>query len=207
MPSCQRELHESRPNIVYILADDMGTGDVRSYYPNSPVNTPNIDRIAGAGMRFDNAHTSSSVCSPTRYSLLTGRYAWRTRLTKEVVFPHEPALINPAQLTVAEMLKQVGYQTGAIGKWHLGMNWVTTDGLPARQDGTNVDYSQPFTGGPTDNGFDSYYGEDIIHWPPYAIMQDNHTIGIPAGPPVIPPGGNAPAGLVRPVTTHTRSFQ
>ena len=197
------------PNIVYILADDMGIGDIRSYNPTSPVDTPNIDRIASAGMRFDNAHSSSSVCSPTRYSLLTGQYAWRTRLQAGVVLPHERALIDSSRLTVAEVLQQNGYSTAAIGKWHLGMNWVTTNGGAPLQNGTNVDYSQPFTGGPTDHGFDTYFGDDIINWPPYTWIRDNRTVGsdlqtpdVPVGQngtntPYLPPGGHQ-AGLVTP---------
>ncbi|HEY3394918.1 MAG TPA: arylsulfatase, partial [Lacipirellulaceae bacterium] len=197
-----------RPNIVYILADDMGLGEARSYTPNSQVDTPNIDRIAAAGMRFTNAHSSSSVCSPTRYSLLTGRYAWRTSLQSGVVLPHAPGLIEPSRLTVGEMLQDAGYSTAAIGKWHLGMNWVTTGGAPLR-DGTNVDYTQPFSNGPIAHGFDFYLGDDIINWPPYTWIRDNRTVGadlqtpaVPVGlppnnSPYTPPGGNLP-GLVTP---------
>jgi arylsulfatase A-like enzyme len=198
-----------RPNIVYILADDMGIGDIRSYTANSPVNTPNIDRIATAGMRFSNAHSSSSVCSPTRYSILTGRYAWRTSLQAGVVTPHAPGLIEPSRLTLGEMLQSVGYSTAAIGKWHLGENWVTTNGGAPLPTGANVDYTQPFTNGPTAHGFDSYFGTDIINWPPYTYIRDNRTVGadlhtpaVPVGmppnnTPFIPPGGNQP-GLVTP---------
>jgi arylsulfatase A len=199
-----------RPNIVYILADDMGFGDIRSYNAGSPVNTPNIDRIASAGMRFSNAHSSSSVCSPTRYSILTGRYAWRTSLQSGVVAAHAPGLIEPSRLTVGEMLQDAGYSTAAIGKWHLGENWVTTNGGPPLQNGTNVDYTQPFTNGPTAHGFDTYFGTDIINWPPYSYIRDNRTVGadlhtpaVPVGStgnntnPYIPPGGNQ-LGLVTP---------
>jgi arylsulfatase A len=199
-----------RPNIVYILADDMGFGDIRSYNPNSQVNTPNIDRIASNGMRFTNAHSSSSVCSPTRYSILTGRYAWRTSLQSGVINSHAPGLIEPSRLTVGEMLQSVGYSTAAIGKWHLGENWVTTNGGAPLPDGTNVDYTQPFTNGPTAHGFDTYFGTDIINWPPYSYIRDNRTVGsdlhtpaVPVGStgnntnPYVPPGGNQP-GLVTP---------
>ena len=185
----------------------MGIGDVRSYTADSPVNTPNIDRIANAGMQFTNAHSSSSVCSPTRYSLLTGRYAWRTSLQSGVVTPHAPSLIEPSSLTVGEMLQDSGYSTAAIGKWHLGMNWATSGGSPL-PNGTNVDYTQPFTNGPTAHGFDTYVGDDIINWPPYTWIRDDRTVGsdlhtpaVPVGStgtnttPYTPPGGNQP-GLV-----------
>jgi arylsulfatase A-like enzyme len=181
---------QSLPNIVYILADDMGIGDIRSYNATSPVNTPNIDSIANAGVRFTDAHSPSSVCSPTRYGLLTGRYAWRTRLQQDVLPAYDKALIDASTLTVAEMLKSVGYQTGAFGKWHLGANWVTTNpgGTPL-QNGINVNHSQPFTGGPTDHGFDTYFGiESNANYPPYAYIRDNRTVGMDLHTPQSPTG-------------------
>jgi arylsulfatase A-like enzyme len=205
----QKQALAATPNIVYILADDMGIGDIRSYTANSPVNTPNIDRIANEGIRFDNARSSSSVCSPTRYALLTGRYSWRGPLTGPVVPVFRPSVVEPARLTVAEMLKQSGYNTALIGKWHLGLNWVTTNGQPANSTGTNVDYTQPFTGGPLDHGFDSYYGDDVINWPPFTMIRDNQTVGIPVGnaqgQPYTPPGGTLP-GLVTPGYTTAGSL-
>lgn len=177
-----RATAQNRPNIVYILADDMGLGDVRSYTANSPVDTPHINRIAERGMRFTNAHSPSAVCSPTRYGVLTGRYAWRTQMQSGVVMPHAIALIDADRITVAEMLQQQGYSTAAFGKWHLGMNWQTTDGQSPAQNGSNVDYSQPVTGGPTDQGFDTYYGDDIINWAPYTWFEDDQTVGIPSLP-------------------------
>src|SRR3954452_3572315 len=113
-------LAQSLPNIVYILADDMGVGDVRSYTPTSPVNTPNIDRIANAGMRFTDAHSADGVCTPSRYALLTGQYAWRSAIQTSVLLPYQNAIVQPSRLTVAEMLQQSGYSTGMFGKWHLG---------------------------------------------------------------------------------------
>src|SRR3954462_15061770 len=127
------------PNIVYILADDMGVGDVRSYTANSPVNTPNIDRIANAGMRFTDAHSLDSVCTPSRSGILTGQYAWRTNLQAGVLNGFSPALIPATgRLTVAEMLKSSGYSTGMFGKWHEGVNWALTSGTQANIDGSNV---------------------------------------------------------------------
>ena len=118
-----------------------------------------------------------------------------------------PAVLEPARLTVAEMLQQKGYATAALGKWHLGLNWVTTDGQPANAAGTNVDYSQPFTGGPINHGFDTYYGDDVINWPPYTMIRDNRTIGIPvgnaSGQPYTPPGGVLPGFVTPGYTTAT----
>jgi arylsulfatase A-like enzyme len=166
------------PNIVYILADDMGIGDVRSYMADSPVNTPNIDRIANAGMRFTDAHTLDSVCTPSRYGILTGQYAWRTSLQAGVLLPYQGALIAPSRLTVANVLKASNYSTGIIGKWHEGMNWVTTNGAAPSFDGSNVDHTQPFTGGPLDHGFDSYFGiSGSTSDGPYAFLRDNRVVG------------------------------
>ena len=111
------------PNIVVVLADDMGWGDPQSYQPASKIPTPNIDRLAREGMRFTDAHSPSAVCTPTRYGLLTGRYAWRTWLTTGVLDGFGPPLIDPQQDTVAQLLKRSGYRTSAVGKWHLGMRW------------------------------------------------------------------------------------
>ena len=113
-----------RPNIVVILADDLGYGDVRCYNPDrGKIPTPNIDRLAAQGMRFTDAHSSSGVCSPSRYTLLTGRYHWRTRLQSGIVGVFGEPLIAPDRLTIAGLAKQHGYRTACIGKWHLGWDW------------------------------------------------------------------------------------
>src|SRR5689334_13305109 len=122
------EEKRSVPNIVIILADDLGYGDVQCYNPRrGKIPTPNIDRLAAQGMRFTDGHSSSGVCSPSRYTLLTGRYHWRTRLQRGIVQRWEQPLIPPERLTVAQMLRQQGYRTTCIGKWHLGMNWAIPD--------------------------------------------------------------------------------
>ena len=176
------------PNIVYILVDDMGMGDIRSYNANSPVNTPNIDRIANAGMRFNDAHSADGVCTPSRYALLTGQYAWRGAIQTSVLLPYQNAIVQPSRLTVAEMLQQSGYSTGTFGKWHLGENWVTTGGAAA-QNGSNVDYTQPFTGGPVDNGFDTFFGiEGSANYPPYAYLRDRRVVGNDLVTPTVPTG-------------------
>ena len=177
------------PNIVYILADDMGLGDVRSYSPTSPVNTPNIDRIANAGMRFTNAHSSDSVCTPTRYSLMTGQYAFRGALNSGVLAPFAGPIIDPSRLTVADMLKASGYSTAAFGKWHLGSTWTTTNGQAPAANGSNVNFSVPITGGAVDQGFDTFFGVDgSTNYPPYTFIRDRQAVGSDLVTPAIPTG-------------------
>ncbi|HJO02333.1 MAG TPA: sulfatase-like hydrolase/transferase, partial [Acidobacteriota bacterium] len=135
------------PNIVVILADDMGYGDPGSYNPASRIPTPNIDRLAGEGMRFTDAHSPSAVCTPTRYGLLTGRYAWRTRLKSGVLVGYSSALIEEGRLTLASLLQHSGYATAAVGKWHLGLGSVEP-----------TDYEQPLRPGPNAVGFDYFFG-------------------------------------------------
>ncbi len=155
----------SRPNILLILCDDLGYGDVKCLNPDGKIATPNMDRLAREGMIFTDAHTSSAVCSPTRYGLMTGRYNWRTKLQSGVLGGLSPRLIEPGRMTVASMLKQHGYHTACVGKWHLGMDWVKKPGkevtelnIEPREQVFNVDYSQPIKNGPTSVGFDEYFG-------------------------------------------------
>ncbi len=162
-----------KPNIVYILADDLGYGDVGAYNAASKIPTPNIDRLAKEGMRFTDAHSPSAVCTPTRYALLTGRYAWRTRLQRNVIGPFAPPLIDANRLTVAKLLKSQGYTTACIGKWHLGWGWQKP-GADGKRDFTEV-----ITDGPTARGFDSYFGVDVPNYPPYCFVENDHTVGIP----------------------------
>lgn len=187
----------SRPNIVLILADDLGYGDVHCNNPErGKIPTPNVDRLAAQGMRFTDAHTSSAVCSPTRYSLLTGRYHWRTRLQAGIVRYLEQPLIPADRLTLGGLMQKSGYRTAAIGKWHLGWDWSITAAqrplvVPARRgDQPEVTealraawktiYEKPIGGGPTTRGFDEYFGTDVPNWPPYAFIQNDHTVGIPS---------------------------
>jgi arylsulfatase A-like enzyme len=176
----------SRPNFVFILADDLGYGDVGAYKKQpSKIPTPHIDRIAAEGIRFTDAHSPSSVCSPTRYALLTGRYAWRTRLQRGVIGPWGAPLLAPERLTVAELLREHGYTTGIFGKWHLGLVWPTKDGQPPASGPdqlSNVDYSQPIGGGPTAHGFDYWFGVDVPNYPPYCFMENDRTVGTPTVP-------------------------
>ncbi len=155
------------PNIIIILADDQGYGDVSAYNPDSKIPTPNIDRLAKEGMRFTDAHTSSGVCTPTRYSLLTGRYHWRTKLQSGVLGGFSLPLISEGRTTLPGFLREQGYHTACIGKWHLGMKWPLQNGAVADDEGNFgkpfkdvalVDYTVPIQGGPVDVGFDHFHG-------------------------------------------------
>jgi arylsulfatase A-like enzyme len=177
------------PNIIFILADDMGYGDLACQNPASKIPTPNLDRLAAEGMRFTDAHSPSAVCSPTRYGALTGRYAWRTRLKKGVLWCWDKPLIDPDRLTVGKLLQAHGYDTACIGKWHLGWNWPTTDGQDpvgmgknAPDAGANVDFARPIADGPTTRGFDYYFGTDVPNFPPYCFIENDRTVGVPTVP-------------------------
>lgn len=172
----------STPNIVLILADDMGYGDLGCYNPDSKIPTPRLDHLAAQGMRFTDAHSPSSVCSPTRYSILTGRYAWRTRLQRNVLGPWDKPLIAADRLTLGRLLQEKGYATACIGKWHLGQNYATHDGRPpSSRDNlmSNVDFSKPVTDGPTTRGFDYYFGTIVPNYPPYCFIENDKTAGSP----------------------------
>jgi arylsulfatase A-like enzyme len=131
------------PNIVLILADDLGYGDVMCNHPKSLIPTPNIDKLASQGRRFTEAHTPASVCSPTRYGLLTGRYAWRTAMKEGVLYDYDPALIKKGRLTVASLLKDAGYHTGVFGKWHVGLDWAPKEGDPGDWQPTHMGFDRP----------------------------------------------------------------
>ncbi len=185
----------SKPNFLVILADDLGYGDVQCYNPQrGKIATPHIDRLAQEGIRFTDAHTSSGVCSPTRYSLLTGRYHWRTRLQSGIVGYLEGALIAPDRLTLADFLQQQGYRTAMIGKWHLGWDWPITAEqrtlfAPEPRDIEQVTdahrqawaqvYGQPIPGGPLNCGFQEYFGVDVPNWPPYSFIEGDRVTKVP----------------------------
>lgn len=152
----------SKPNIVFILADDLGYGDVQCLNPKrGKIETPRIDKLASEGMAFTDAHTSSSVCTPTRYGILTGRYNWRTRLQRFVLYGYDKPLIAADRLTVPAMLKEHGYTTACIGKWHLGM------GLPEGEPNPTI------TDGPTTRGFNTFFGISAsLDMPPFAFIDN-----------------------------------
>jgi arylsulfatase A-like enzyme len=163
------------PNIVYILCDDLGYGDVHALNPErGKIPTPNVDRLAREGMVFTDAHAGSSVCTPTRYGIMTGRYAWRTRLQSGVLFGLSSPLIAPNRLTVAGLLKQAGYHTACIGKWHLGLGWTgqTTDAGDLK--GGQVDYTKPLTDSPVTHGFDTFFGlAGSLDMPPFVWIEND----------------------------------
>ncbi len=170
------------PNIVYILADDLGYGDLRAICPGSKLATPRLDRLAEQGMVFTDAHSGSAVCSPTRYGILTGRYSWRSKLKSGVLGGYSRRLIEPGRLTVPSLLKQHGYRTVAIGKWHLGMDWPLKAGGFATDypDAWKVDYSVPIVNGPMSVGFDSYFGISAsLDMPPYVYIKNDQSLGLP----------------------------
>ncbi len=172
-----------KPNIIYILADDLGYGDVSSLNPGCPFVTPHFDRLSSEGMRFTDAHATSAVCTPSRYSILTGRYNWRSRLKSYVLGGFSPPLIDEGRRTVAEMLKANGYATAMVGKWHLGMDLPKGEGfIEAAEfaESNPVDYSKPIKRGPTSVGFDSFYGiSGSLDMPPYVYIQDDRFTAIP----------------------------
>lgn len=166
---------ESLPNIVLVLADDLGYGDVRAYNPQSKIDTPNIDRMARQGMRWVDAH-SASTCVPSRYQLLTGRYRFRADRDVE-----REGLIEPGQITLASLLKNVGYTTAMIGKWHLGFEGL---GVNRLHDAPSApfDYDKPLRGGPVDHGFDSYFGiYASLDVAPYFFVKNDRVVKVPDG--------------------------
>jgi arylsulfatase A len=158
-----------RPNIVYVLADDLGSGDLDCYNPDSAAPTPYGNRFAEQGMRFTDMHSPSAVCTPTRYGVLTGRYCWRTRLKQGVLQGYSPSLIEPGRLTVPGMLRQRGYYTAGVGKWHLGLG-----------DREKTDYTQPLRPGPLDIGFHYYFGiPSSLDFDPYLYIENDRAVEQP----------------------------
>jgi arylsulfatase A len=182
---CATTRAETRPpNIVVILADDYGVGDIHALYPSNKLATPNLDQLVAEGMHFTDAHSGSALCTPSRYGILTGRYAWRTRLQHWVLASYEPPLIDENRLTLPAFLKQHGYKTACMGKWHLGWNWPGAQ--PSRMDENrgalaklSWDFSKPIRGGPTERGFDTYFGVDLPNYPPLTFIENDHVTVLP----------------------------
>ncbi len=173
-----------KPNLIYILTDDLGYGDISALNPEGKIQTPHVDRLVAEGMTFTDAHSSSSVCTPTRYNVLTGRYNWRTHLKSGVLEGYDGPLIAEDRLTWASMLQSHGYQTAMIGKWHLGMELPITQTIHKelkRGERTikrtlyEVDWSKPIGRTPTSNGFDYFWGHGAsLDFPPYVYIENNH---------------------------------
>ena len=179
----------NKPNIIFILADDMGYGDVRQLNSGCKFPTPSLDRLCKEGVHFTDAHTSSSVCTPSRYSILTGRYCWRTYMKKGVLTGVGEPLIDKERTTIASMLRDAGYKTGCVGKWHVGWNWAIKEGMEnivnkeswKGDDISWIDYSKPISDGPTEVGFDYFYGiSGSLDMPPYVYVENDMPLEEPA---------------------------
>ena len=186
----------TEPNIVILYADDMGYGDLGANNPDSKIPTPNLDRLAEQGMRFTDAHSSSGICTPSRYAMLTGRFHWRK--FHGIVNSFDSPVLDAGELTLPEMLKQHGYRTACVGKWHLGWNWgdiqkpdaKPTSGAKDRKKTfapDAFDWTKPISGGPLSHGFDYYFGDDVPNFPPYAWFENDRLITNPTEPLTITP--------------------
>lgn len=183
-----------RPNVVMVVADDLGWGDLGCYGATG-IPTPAIDGLAAEGVRAVDCHAASAVCTPSRYALLTGRYAWRGPLKRRVLSGHSPAIIESGRPTMASILKETGYRTAAFGKWHLGLDWRYRDGrivdafapgtplVAEVDDGSTIDYRAGFGGGPTALGFDRFFGiAGALNMPPFCFLDQDRPAAVPDMP-------------------------
>ena len=167
---------ESMPNVIFVLADDLGIGDVSPTNPNCKIQTPNLQMMADEGITFFDAHSPSAVCTPTRYGVLTGRYNWRSTLAKGVLSGTSDHLIPAERPTVAHLLRKSGYHTQMIGKWHLGWDWAKS----SSDQWKNIDFSKPVKNGPDINGFEGYYAHcGSLDMPPYVWVDTGRSTAIP----------------------------
>ena len=174
-------LHAAKPNIIFILADDMGYGDVQALNPKSKIPTPHLNRLAKEGMTFTDAHSPSGVCTPTRYGVITGRYCWRSSLKRGVLGGYSAPLIEKNRPTVGGVMQKAGYHTAAIGKWHLGMNMTRLEGGKPKQDrwdgDGNVDFSKPIADSPITRGFHEYFGVSAsLDMAPYVWIENDRFV-------------------------------
>lgn len=176
------------PNIVILYADDMGFGDLQCQNPNSKIPTPNLNRLAAEGTRFTDCHSSSGICTPSRYALLQGRYHWRK--FHGIVNSFDSSVLDDSATTLSELLKTKGYKTACIGKWHLGWDWnaiqkpdrkprLHPDSGKVEYFSDDFDWSRPIPGGPLSHGFDYYFGDDVPNFPPYAWFENDRVITPP----------------------------
>ena len=173
-----------KPNIILILADDFGVGDIQAHYPENKIPTPYLDKFSAESKRFTNAHSNTACCTPSRYGLLTGRYAWRTRLQEWVIACYEPPLIAADRITLPGFLQDKGYQTALVGKWHLGWNWTgpqpsqmveQRNGLKDKE----WDFTQPIADGPITRGFDYYFGTHVPNFAPFTFIENDRVVEQP----------------------------
>lgn len=178
---------KSRPNFLFILCDDLGYGDLQCLNAEGKIPTPHLNQLAQEGVVFTDAHSSSSVCTPTRYGVLTGRYNWRSKLQSSVLGGLSPHLIEDGRMTVASFLKKAGYHTACIGKWHLGMDWTLKGGaevnelsIESADQVWNVDFSKPILNGPNSVGFDYYFGISAsLDMVPYTYIENDRVVALP----------------------------
>lgn len=185
--SSWRKADHTQPNIVIIYADDMGYGDLNCQNPNSKIPTPNLNKLASQGMRFTDAHSSSGICSPSRFALLTGTYHWRRQ--HDIVESFGPPFFKDTDITLPKVLKTNGYTTACIGKWHLGWDWAfknAPSGEVTQGDSkqkvylhTDIEWKKPIAGGPLARGFDYYFGDGTINFPPYAWVENDRILEAP----------------------------
>ena len=171
---------EAKHNILILSADDLGFGDLGCYNPQSKIPTPHLDKLASQGMRFTDAHSSSGICTPSRYAMLTGRHHWRD--FHGIVNAFGKSVFKPERLTLPEMLQENGYSTACIGKWHLGWDWNAIRKPSAEKNGIrhdDFDWSKPIPDGPLAHGFDHYFGDTVINFPPYGWIEDDKLVKAP----------------------------
>ena len=189
----------AHPNIVILYADDMGVNDVSYGDPKAKIQTPNIDRLAAGGMTFTDGHSSSGICTPSRFALLTGQHHWRR--FHGIAQAYDGPVLQPDDFTIAKIFKEKGYRTAAFGKWHLGWDFdaIRKPGV-ANEDwvkAESYDWNKRFPGGPTDQGFDHYFGDGTINFPPYCWIENDRFVTIPTKP-VIKSEPLAGGGTFRP---------
>ncbi|MFC4992125.1 sulfatase family protein [Rubritalea tangerina] len=171
---------EAKPmNVLVLYADDLGYGDLGCYDHASKIPTPHLDKLAGEGMRFTDGHSSSGICTPSRYALLTGRHHWRD--FHGIVNAMGRSVFKPERLTLPEMLQEKGYTTGAIGKWHLGWDWnaIRKEGAAKGHHFSAYDWTQSIPDGPLAHGFDYYFGDTVINFPPYTWIENDKVVKAP----------------------------
>ena len=179
-----------QPNVLILYADDLGFGDLGCYNKKSRIPTPNLDRLASESVRFTDGHSSSGICTPSRFAMLTGRHHWRD--FHGIVNAFGGSVFKPERLTLPEMLKEKGYKTAAIGKWHLGWNWDAIRNKEVRaitvQEGRRkkqqlgpeaFDWTKSIPNGPLDHGFDYYFGDTVINFPPYCWIENDKVVKAP----------------------------